>query len=147
MKRLALLVVATAIVIACTAASSVAPAPRRVPLAPVSRAQMRSAGIGGTGCFWMATPGGPVRMAMADERATVSIDGRLIVLSPDRGAHEMFPFTFDGWRSANRDLTIAVAIVGPSRREGGELLTSRATLTVYRSGRRTVLIGWMECGS
>ena len=95
----------------------------------------------------MAGPSGPVRMAMADDRAAVSIDGRIVVLSPARGAPDLFPFTHNRWRAPFGNLMIAVANIGSSRSEGAELLTSRARLTISRSGRRTVLTGWMGCGS
>lgn len=132
------LVAITMLTIACAAAGP-------LPLDPLTPAQWRGAGVGGTGCFWMDRPNGSVFMAMADDMAVASIGGKLAVLSPDRGARDLFPFTYDRWRRGGT--AIAVRKVGATRRVGTETLGGRTDLMFTHGGHRVVLRGTMGCGT
>lgn len=126
------------------AASELGPVPT---LGPLTSAQVRAAGAGGTGCSWMARRSGPVLFAMAGDRAVASVAGVLTVLSPDPGAKDLFPFTHDRWRTPAGQASIVVRKVAADRRTGTETLENATDLTLIQRGKRTLLHGTMQCGS
>ncbi len=69
----------------------------------------------------------------------------MLLLAPRRDARELFPFTYDAWRSG--DLTIRVIDTRVARAIGSESVTTDALLVVSRRGTTTRLRGSLICGS
>lgn len=134
---------AAALLLTASAAGSASTRP--LPLAALTPAEVRAAGADGTGCSWMARKGGPVLLAMAGDKAVARSGYGPVALSPDARARDLFPFTFDRWR--RDDLVIIVRKLGAARRRGTETLATRTDLEVIQGVRRTVVHGWLECGS
>ena len=95
----------------------------------------------------MGRTNGPVRLAMSNDKAVALIAGVTTVLMPARGAKELFPFTFDRWRTPDGSVEITVKKVVGAKRIGTETLESRTDLVLLQYGRRTVLHGTMQCGT
>lgn len=134
--------------LAMTAALCVAAAPASrapPPLQPLTQTDLRQAALHSTGCYWYGSGGGSVRLVMADDRAAAKIAGKLVVLSPDVGAGDLFPFTFDRWRAHN--IAIEVVASGPARRLGSEAVRQAETVAVTIKGTKRLLRGKMICGS
>ena len=124
---------------------AVAQAASPVTLQPTTIADWRAAGMDGTGCYWSRRPGGPVLFAAAGRKAMTKVRGRVLLLAPRRDARELFPFTYDAWRTG--DLTIRVIDTSVARAIGSESVTTDALLVVSRSGTATRLRGSLICGS
>ena len=83
---------------------------------------------------------------MADDRAAVKIDGKLVVLQPARGAKDLFPFTFD--KCTNSDgMTITVREISAARQVGTEAMESPALIEMVEGGEKHAWTGRLSCGS
>lgn len=120
-------------------------APRSAVLEATTRADWRAAKLDGTGCYWSPRRGGPVQFVAAGDKAMTKVNGRVVILKPRRDARDLFPFTYDAWRSG--DLTIRVVDTARIRAMGYETVTTDAALIVTRRNVTTRLRGSMICGS
>lgn len=120
-----------------------APYSNRVLLRPLSSAEVRAAGISGTGCSWFYR--GSLRFAMAGDRAVAKVNGAIVDLAPGSGAKDFFPFTYDRWRSGQT--TITVRRIGQGRQINAESLQRVADLLMIVGKTRSVVRGSMICGS
>ncbi|KQO58601.1 hypothetical protein [Sphingomonas sp. Leaf257] len=129
-----------------TAATSIAARVKRNgPLQATTMRDWRAAGMDGTGCYWSARRNGPVLFAANGRKGMTRVAGRVVVLEPATRAQELFPFTYDAWRSPG--LTIRVLDTAVVRTMGYETVTTNATLVVDLRGRITRAKGSMICGS
>lgn len=126
------------------AAATAVPGATPTLLQPLSPSDWRSAGVGGTGCWWRVRGERSWRFAMSGQMAVAKVAGRLVVLEPAAGAGDAFPFTFDRWRAGST--TIDVVRHGGSRRTGIETMRQSARVVVVAGGRED-LAGTLECGS
>jgi len=85
-------------------------------------------------------------MSMADDRAAVKIDGKLVVLQPARGAKDLFPFTFDKWTNSD-GMTITVREISAARQVGTEAMESPALIEMVEGGEKHAWTGRLSCGS
>lgn len=129
--------------VATVAAPAAAATPTVLQL--LSLSEWRSAGVGGTGCWWSVRGDRDWRFAMSGRTAVVKVAGRVVILEPAAGAARAFPFTFDRWRAGAT--TINVVRRGWSRRSGTEVLREPARVVVVTDGRRAAYAGTLECGS
>ncbi|KQM26499.1 MULTISPECIES: hypothetical protein [unclassified Sphingomonas] len=130
---------------ATTATSSAATLKRNGPLQATTMRDWRAAGMDGTGCYWSARRNGPVLFAANGRTGITRVAGRVVVLEPAPGARELFPFTYDAWRSPG--LTIRILDTAVVRAMGDETVTTDATLVVVLRGRIIKTRGSMICGS
>lgn len=131
--------------LATAATSSAATVRRNGPLQATTMRDWRAAGMDGTGCYWSARRNGPVLFAANGRTAMTRVAGRIVVLKPAPRAQELFPFTYDTWRSPG--LTIRILDTAVVRAMGDETVTTDASLIVDLRGRITKLKGSMICGS
>ena len=158
--RLQLRIIATCLAgSAIVAASNAAPRPeaehitsagadaarRPVTLEATTMADWRAAGLDGTGCYWSPRQSGPIHFVAAGGKAITRVAGRVVILKPQRSARDLFPFTYDAWRSG--DLTIRVVDSARIQAMGYETVTTDALLIVNRAGTTSRLHGSLICGS
>lgn len=110
---LALRIIAACLAVPTTIAAADGARPSMA-LQVTTMADWRAAGLDGTGCYWSLHRGGPVHFVAAGNKAMTRIDGRIVILKPQRGARDLFPFTRDSWQSEN--LTIRSSIAPESER-------------------------------
>lgn len=116
-----------------------------VGLQPTAIKDWRRAEMDGTGCYWSKRLRGPILFVAAGSVGLTKVAGRVVLLSPTKGAGELYPTTYDMWHSD----TIAISIVnsGEAEETGYETVTTRADVVVTRNGRTSRLRGFMICGS
>ena len=123
----------------------VATAGDQIVLQPLSRAELRSSKVHGTGCYWVAVSGRAVRLGMVGEVAVAKLQSRVIRMRPSVGARDMFPFTHDRWTDGK--VEINVRLVGDGRQTGLETISTPTAIMVVKNGRTVRLQGVMRCGS
>lgn len=101
-------------------------------------------GAVGTGCTWKGGPDHTPRLSMADDRAGVRRNGRVVALTPAQGAKPLF-LTYASWVGAG--IRIVVRDTGKVVRRGYEFSETVAWLDLTENGRTRSYAGRLNCGS
>lgn len=115
-----------------------------LPLEVMTRQDAEGVGAVGTGCTWKGGPDRTARLSMADDRAGVKGNGRVIALKPAPDAKALF-LTYDSW--LGEGVRIVVRDSGRVVRRGREFSETTAWLDLMEGGRTRSFLGRLDCGS
>lgn len=116
-----------------------------LPLETMTYKDAEQAGATGTGCTWLGGPGRTGRISMADDRAAVKRNGKIVALKKVAGAREVFPFTYHDWTGGG--MTIAIRDTQKVSKRGNEYVETVAWLDLTENGRKRSWQGRLNCGS
>ncbi len=115
-----------------------------IPLETMTFQDAERVGAVGTGCTWKGGSNRTGRLSMADDRAGVRRNGRVVALKPAPDAKELF-FTYDRWIGGG--MRIVVRDTGKVVSRGHESSETVAWLDVVEGGRTRSFAGRLNCGS
>lgn len=115
------------------------------PLQTMSYEEADAAGTTGTGCTWLGGAGRTRRLAIADRRAVVRHDGKIVILRPARGSKRIPPWTYRTWSGGG--LLLSIRDTGQLIHSGAESRETIAWLDLRLHGRQQSWVGQLDCGS
>ncbi|WP_242416472.1 hypothetical protein [Sphingomonas panni] len=139
--------VSIGLAVASMTGAHAAPVVRRaspIPLEAVTFDEAERVGAAGTGCVWLDEHGRR-RVFMANDRALVRSNGRIVRLAPAAGALETFPSVFLDWTGPG--MRIVIHDTSKVRERGAEFVETEARLELVQAGRKRSWRGRLNCGS
>ena len=135
---------ALACVSATVAARRVVPRATVPPLETMTFQDAERVGAVGTGCTWKGGPNLVDMVSMADDRAGLRRNGRVVALKPASDAEALF-LTYDRWVAGT--MRIVIRDTGKVVRRGYEFSETIAWLDLFEDGRTRSFAGRLNCGS